>query len=202
MPFSKRRKALDFTDEELKRLEFLRGSRAEEKRRTVRAAILLDARAGVGDAAIARAQRVNRNTVVRCINKCLRFGVGAALGELPRIGRPRRLSDAAITWVLDCACRKPKDVGYSYERWTYQRLTEHLHQHCEEAGYPELRRLSRSKLHTILTQAEIRPPKIRYYVERRDPDFERKMAAVLHVYNEVEISNGERVMGKLEDLPM
>jgi hypothetical protein len=42
-------------------------------------------------------------------------------------------------------------------------------------------------LHKILTQAEIRPHKVRYYVERRDPEFERKMAEVLHVYKEVQI---------------
>ncbi len=202
MPFTKRRRALDFSDEELKNLEALRRSRTEERRRAVRAAILLDSRAGMSDQTIAQAHHVNRNTVVRCINKCLRFGVEAALGELPRAGRPRRLSDAGITWVRDCACRKPKELGYSYELWTYQRLIEHLRRHCGEAGYPELHRLSRSKLHTILTQAEIRPHKIRYYVERRDPDFERKMAAILHVYKEVEVTNGERVSGRLQELPM
>ena len=49
-------------------------------------------------------------------------------------------------------------------------LTRYIRQRCEAAGYPELRRLSRSKLHKILTKAELRPHKIRYYVERRDPD--------------------------------
>jgi hypothetical protein len=31
-------------------------------------------------------------------------------------------------------------------------------------------------------QGELRPHKVRYYVERRDPEFASKMAAVLHVY--------------------
>jgi transposase len=201
VPFAKRRKPLEFTDDELKKLETLRRSRTDESRRTVRAAILLDSRAGMSDQTIARAHHVNRNTVVHCINKCLRFGVEAALGELPRIGRPRRLSDAAVAWVLDCACRKPKELGYSYELWTYQRLVQHIRRQGVEAGHPELARLSRSKLHKILTQAAIRPHKIRYYVERRDPDFEQKMAAILHVYKEVEITNGERVSGRLQELP-
>jgi hypothetical protein len=52
--------------------------------------------------------------------------------------------------------------------------------------------LSRSKLHKILCQGELRPHKIRYYVERRDPAFEAKMANVLHVYKEVEIVNEYR----------
>jgi len=53
----------------------------------------------------------------------------------------------------------------------------------------ELKSLSRSKLYKILRQGELRPHKIRYYAERRDPAFEVKMANVLHVYKEVEIVN-------------
>jgi hypothetical protein len=41
--------------------------------------------------------------------------------------------------------------------------------------------LSRSKPHKILTQGELRPHKVRYYVERRDPEFEQKMGTVLRV---------------------
>ena len=81
MPFRRRRGLLVFSEDEQRMLERLRKSRTEEKRRTVRAAILLDSFAGVSDQAIARAQRVNRNTVMLCIQKCLRFGVQAALGE-------------------------------------------------------------------------------------------------------------------------
>ena len=190
------------SEEERRKLEAIRKSRTEEKRRTVRAAILLESWAGHSDQAIARAHHVNRNTVVLCINKCLRFGVDAALGELPRAGKPRQLTDDAIAWVLHCACQKPKDLGYSYELWTYRLLRAHLQQHCVSAGHPELRKLSRSKLHKILTQGEIRPHKIRYYVERRDPDFERKMAAVLHVYKEVEITNGKLLRGTLRQPPV
>lgn len=46
---------------------------------------------------------------------------------------------------------------------------------CVEAGHPSLVKLSRSKLHRILPQGEIQPHKIRYCVERRDPEFEPKM---------------------------
>jgi len=67
-----------------------------------------------------------------------------------------------------------------------------VRQHCVAAGHPALQRLSRSKLHKILRQGELRPHKIRYYVERRDPAFEVKMASVLHVYKEVEIVNEYR----------
>ena len=135
MPFQRRRGLLVFSTDEQRMLERLRKSRSEQKRRTVRAAILLDSVAGLSDQTIARAHRVNRNTVVLCIQKCLRFGVEAALGELPRSGKPRRISDAAIAWVQNCACQKPKELGDAQELWTYGLLIAHLRQQARPAGY-------------------------------------------------------------------
>jgi transposase len=189
MAFPRKRSVLQFTTEERHRLESIRKSRTEQKRRTLRAAILLDSAAGKSDDRIARHHHISRRTVVLCVHKCLEFGVEAALGELPRPGKPRQVPDDAIAWVQNCACQKPKELGYSYELWTYKLLTAHVRRHCVAAGHPSLQKLSRSKLHKILRQGELRPHKIRYYVERRDPAFESKMANVLHVYKEVEIVN-------------
>src|SRR5450432_3251566 len=192
MPFPRKRRAVQFSEEEMLKLESARKSRTEEKRRTLRAAFLLDSLSGQSDEAIAQHYHVSRSTVVLSIQKFLQFGLDAALGELPRPGKPRQLPDDAIAWVQHCACQKPKELGYSYELWTYKLLVAHLRQHCVAAGHPALLRLSRSKLHKILRQGELRPHKIRYYVEKRDPDFEIKMASVLHVYKEVEIVNEYR----------
>ena len=120
-----------------------------------------------------------RDFVALCVRKFLQFGLEAALGELPRPGKSRRIPDDAIAWVQHCACEKPKELGYSHELWTYSLLQEHVRKHCLDAGHPSLTELSRSRLHRILTQGEIRPHKIRYYVERRDPEFEAGMAGVL-----------------------
>ena len=163
------------------------------------AAILLECANGVSDNAVAIANGVNRHTVALCVRKFLQFGIDAALGELPRPGKSRRIPDDAIAWVLHCACQKPKDLGYSYELWTYAVLQNHVRKHCLAAGHPSLRELSRSKLHRILTQGEVRPHKIRYYVERRDPEFERKMIEVLHVYKDVEIVNAGLLEGTLKE---
>ncbi len=189
MPFPRKRSALQFSEQDLLKLETIRKSRTEEKRRTLRAAFLLDSRAGQSDGVIARHHHVSRSTVVTCIQKFLQFGLEAALGELPRSGKPRQLPDDAIVWVQHCACQKPKELGYSYELWTYRLLLAHIRQRCVAAGHPALLKLSRSKLHKILRQGELRPHQIRYYVEKRDPDFELKMTSVLHVYKEVEIVN-------------
>ena len=73
---------------------------------------------------------------------------------------------------------------------------------CTEAGHPSLIQLSRSRLHRILTQGEIRPHKIRYYVERRDPELSPGMALVLHVYKEVDIVNTQLLEGTLKEPPV
>jgi len=202
MPFTRKRQVLSLAADEKRRLESLRRSRSGEKREAVHAGILLDLAVGLSDAAVARSNGVNRHTVALCARKFLQFGLEAALGELPRPGKSRQIPDDAITWVLHCACEKPKELGYSYELWTYSLLQQHIRAHCVEAGHPALSGLSRSRLHRILTQGEIRPHKIRYYVERRDPEFAPKMAEVLHVYKEVEIINAELLEGTLKEPPV
>jgi len=153
---------------------------------------------GLSDQAIAAKNHVNRNTVGLCISKCLAFGVEGALSDM-RTGRAAEITDDAKSWVMNLACQKPKDLGYSYELWTYSLLTAHVRSHCVAAGYPALGKVSRSKLHHILAAAQIKAHKVRYYVERRDPEFASKMAEVLHVYKEVEITNNGLLSGELAE---
>src|SRR6202165_1893765 len=199
MPFTTKRPPLTLSAAQKQELEKLRRSRTADKRGIQQAALLLDAAAGMSDGAVAKRNGVNRHTVALCVRKFLRFGLEAALGELPRPGKSRRIPDDAIAWVLHGACQKPKDLGYSYELWTYALLQSHVRKHCLAANHPRLLELSRSKLHRILTQGEVRPHKIRYYVERRDREFERKMIEVLHVYKDVEIVNAGLVEGTLKE---
>ena len=86
----------------------------------------------------------------------------------------------------------PTNSGLTrYSRGTYGNIAG--------SGPSSLTELSRSRLHRILTQGEIHPHKIRYYVERREPEFETKMAVVLHVYKEVEMVNAELMEGVLKE---
>jgi transposase len=202
MPFLTKRQRLTLSAEEKAELESLRRSRSGEKREILHAAILLDSASGMSDGAVARSTGVNRHTVALCIRKFLQFGLEAALGELPRPGKSRRIPDDAMAWVQHCACEKPQALGYGDELWTFSLLQKHVRKHCTEAGHPSLIQLSRSRLHRILRQGEIRPHKIRYYVERRDPEFESKMVEVLHVYKEVEIVNAKLVQGTLKEPPV
>jgi transposase len=201
MPFVTQRPRLTVSPEEREKLESLRQSGTAEKRRVLHAAILLDCANGSSDSAVAAAPKVNRRSVALCVRKCLKFGLEAALGELPRPGKARCIPDDAVAGVLHGACQKPKELGYSYELWTYALLQAHVPKYCAAAGHPSLIHLSRAKLHRILTKGEIRPHQVRYYVERRDPEFERKMVEVLHVYKDLEIVNAKLVEGTLKEPP-
>ena len=96
MPFVTKRQPLSLSAADKERLEDLRRSRSAQKRQVLHAAILLDSANGMSDSAVAVANGVNRHTVALCLRKFLQFGMDAALGELPRPGKSRRIPDDAI----------------------------------------------------------------------------------------------------------
>jgi hypothetical protein len=55
------------------------------------------------------------------------------------------------------------------------------------AGRGCLANLVQGTVCKILGQEEIKPHKVRYHLERRDAEFEQKMAEVLCVYREVQV---------------
>jgi transposase len=169
------------------RLAEISRSRTEPRQRVERAGMLLKYAHGETVSAIARNMRTNRPRVERCLNKALQLGAWAALTDLPGRGRPARLTEADRAWVVSLACQKPKDLGYSYELWTTRLLAEHVRQHCVASGHPALQRLCRGTVSKLLARRQVRPHKISYYLERRDSEFEAKMAQVLYVYKEVEL---------------
>ncbi len=187
MPFESRRAKLMLDDAVREQLTTVSRSRTEAKARVERAKMLLYYADGKTISAIARALHTNRPKVERTIDKALQWGAVTALDDLPRPGRPRRISDEARAWLVSLACQKPKQLGYAQELWTTRLLAKHVRGNCEAAGHPSLAHLARGTVSKILAQSEIRPHKISYYLERRDPEFETKMAQVLHVYKKVEL---------------
>ncbi len=187
MPFVSRRPALVLSEEQRQSLTKLSRARNRPRHMVERAGILLAFASGQTVSGIARQFRTSRPKVERCIDKALDLGVQAALDDLPRSGKPATISSEARAWVVALACRKPSELGYPHEMWTTTLLAEHVRRHAETAGYPALRRLARGTVSKILTKSQVRPHKISYYLERRDPEFEVKMAQVLLVYRQVEL---------------
>src|SRR3989442_16000434 len=115
MPFTSSRAQLSLTDEERVWLQLIAQSRSESVSKVQRAQILLRYSEGERVSAIAKSLRTNRPKVERCISKSLQFGLEIALQDLPGRGRPASIPDEAKSWVVDLACRKPKELGYAQE---------------------------------------------------------------------------------------
>lgn len=180
---------LSITGKDYKQLKIIARSRTESASRVQRSKILLMYSKGEKISAITRQLNTTRPLIYRAIDKALAFGALQSLDDLQRSGRSRTIDDAATNWVLSVACQKPSDIGYAAETWTFSQLVTHLRKNADKNGHHCLKKISRSKLHAILNEGEIKPHKIRYYLERRDPKFEEKMTDILHVYKDVEIIN-------------
>jgi hypothetical protein len=85
------------------------------------------------------------------------------------------------------ACEKAKEHGYPHELWTTRLLARHARDNAPAAGHESLANLVQGTVCKILAQGEVKPHKVRYYLERRDAEFEQKMAEVLCVYREVQV---------------
>lgn len=195
MPFQSQRAKLTLLPQTKDRLTALSRSRTEPAQRVERARILLAYEAGQSVSAIAKQLATNRPKVERCIDKALELGALAALTDLPGRGKRATITDADRTWVVSLACQKPKELGYSYELWTTKLLAAHVRGHCREHGHPALAKIARGTISKILSAHKIRPHKISYYLERRDAEFEAKMAQVLFVYQEVALLREKKERG-------
>lgn len=183
------RRCLVLSAEIRREFERIVRSRSEPATRCRRARILLLCADGKRIAEIVSEMGTNRPLVERVLDKALGFGPLQALQDSPRVGRPIRMTDDAKSWVLSVACSKPAEFGYAQESWTYSLLIKHIRGHAAAAGHECLLKIGKGRLHSILSRSNIRPHKISYYLERKDPDFDAKMADVLCVYKEVEMMN-------------
>jgi len=135
---------------------------------------------------------VNRKSVLLCIEKYTDGGVENALTDAPGRGRNAEITDDERSWIVNIACQRPYDLGYSTELWTQSRLTTYINGNAEAAGYTRLSTISKSSVQRILEEASIKPHKISYYCEKRDPDFDEKMHNILVVYKQIEMQFDEQ----------
>ena len=157
----------------------------------IRAHILLDRANGNSIRSIAEIYDISPSTVQLCVSKYLSGGTDSALFDDQRKGRPVEITDDAVAWIIDIACQRPADLGYSQELWTLKNLHQHIQNNAENAGYPRLKTITKSMVQLILKRSDIKPFKIKYYCEKRDPDFEAKKHDVLLVYKQVSMQFDE-----------
>ena len=161
-----------------------------------RAQILLKKAENKSSTQIAAEMNINRHTVELWVKKYRNRTREQSLLDVLSVsegrGRKEEISGEAKTWLISIACMKPKDLGYAAETWTLSALTKHINLASKDAGYERLSTITESGVYKIINKAKIKPFRIQYYCERRDPEFEDKMHNVLLVYKQLTFQFDEK----------
>ncbi len=189
-------KSINISEADKATLEGLLRQSTVEARIFIRAKILLLKADNNSNEYIADKLDISVPTVRLCIDKYNEGGIENALNDSKGRGRKAEITDADITWVINKACQKPKDYGYSAELWYPASFTRFIHSAAEKEGHPRMATVSEFAIRKILKNAQIRPFKVTYYCEKRDPDFESKMHDVLVIYKQISLQFDEE--GKLK----
>ena len=178
---------LAMSAEEFEKLGTIARSRSDAARRVQRARMLLGYHENPSFFAVGQRLGVHHQTVERCVERALAYGPLGALDDRPRPGKEPTITPEAKAWLVSLACDKAKEHGYPHELWTTRLLARHARENAPGAGHKSLANLVQGTVCKILGQEEVKPHKVRYYLERRDDEFEQKMADVLCVYREVQV---------------
>jgi len=141
----------------------------------LRAQIVLAAACGRGNARIAADLRITVDTVRKWRVRFAGRGL-AGLADLPRCGRPRRISELTRAAVVALACQLPAATGVPLSRWTGSELVAELTQ----TGTAES--LSASSVLRILAEHPVKPWQYQSWISPRDPDFAAKASVILDLY--------------------
>ena len=196
MPRKSQKAKLVLDEKQKEQLKTISQSRKAPIREVQRANILLRYSEDIPVTDIEKMVQVSRPTIYKWVEKALAMGTEECLKD--KYHRPREpvITEEAKAWVINLACKKPTDFGYAAEMWTRSALSDHVKKYALEAGYDCLKKAAKATIQRILDEHPIRPHKVAYYLERRDPDFEQKMADVLCVYKEVNLQNETSALGE------
>lgn len=185
---SKRAK-LHLDSNEIGGLKSIAQSQTKPLREVQRAKILLHYHSGESITKIQQLVGLSRKAIYKWIDRALARGIEAGLQDQYHTPKQPVITTEAKAWVINVACTKPKELGYAAEIWSHKKLAEHTRKHAPAAGHDCLNRAAKATIQRILKEHSLQPHKVKYYLEKRDPEFERKMNEVLCVYKEVNLQN-------------
>jgi transposase len=142
----------------------------------LRAQIVLAAAQGRDNAWIAARLGVAVDTARKWRGRFAERGL-PGLEDLPRSGRPRRISEADRAAVVALACQLPAATGLPLSRWTGPELAAELTAQCLVSAP-----ISVTSLLRILAENPVRPWQYQSWIYPRDPDFAAKAAVILDLY--------------------
>jgi len=197
MPGKSRRAKLHLDKGQHQELLKISQSRTTPIREVQRAKILLNYANGKDISFIKKEFNVSRPTIYKCIDKALAAGIETGLKDKYHRPKDSIITEEVKAWVVNLACTKPKDYGYEAEVWTLSSLAKHTRKHAPVAGHDCLKRAAKATIQRILKSQPLQPHKVRYYLDRRDEEFENKMHDVLVVYKEIKTqSNNQNEQSK------
>jgi transposase len=141
----------------------------------LRAQIVLAAARGRASARIAADLHVTVDTVRKWRGRFAARGLDG-LKDLPRCGRPRRITALERAAVCALACQLPATTGVALSRWTAPELAAELR--SQGLVSP----ISPSSVLRILAEHPIKPWRYQSWVFPRDPDFAAKATVILGLY--------------------
>src|SRR5674476_797579 len=162
-----KRAALVLTDEQRAMLQDLARSRTAPAREVERAKVLLGYADGMSIMGLRRQLGVGRPMIYKCIDKALAGGAPMGLKDAYHRPHEPQITAAAKAWVVSIACTKPKDHGLAAELWTLSGLAHFVANAAAGAGFPRLAGAGKSTVWRILDEHQIKPHRIRYYLEKR-----------------------------------
>jgi transposase len=151
-----------------------RGAKAAH-RDWLRAQIVLAAARGQASARIAADLHVSVDTVRKWRGRFAARGLDG-LKDLPRSGRPRRISALERAAVVALACQLPAATKVPLSRWTAPELAAEL------VAQALVSAISPSSVLRILAEHPIKPWQYQSWIFPRDPDFAAKATVILDLY--------------------
>jgi transposase len=143
--------------------------------RVRRAMMIMASSSGTPVPAIARLVAADEDTVREVIHRFNEIGL-KALDPSWAGGRPRRISNEDIEFVVQTALTHPKRLGRPFTRWSVRKLAGYL------AANPDRPvRIGRERLRQLLRRHEISFQRTRTWKESADPDFDAKLDRIEEV---------------------
>lgn len=141
-----------------------------------RARIVLAGADGLGSAEIAVLVGCAPRTVRKWKARFRAEPTVDSLRDRPRTGRPAQISLVTRIQLVELACSRPDEKHVPFrDLWTYESLAEAL---LAKTGVS----LSTSEVGRILRFNHLRPHRIRYWLNSKDPDFDEKAERICDLY--------------------
>lgn len=133
--------------------------------------ILLASKRKHRNSEIGKMNGCNRDTVRKWKKRFQKYGI-EGLKDNPRSGHPLKFTAKERTEILSLATRTPESEGKHFTDWTVRSLADHA------IKKKIVKKIGKTSIHRFLNEVDIKPHKWEYWLNSKDPDFEKKNAGV------------------------